>query len=624
MSLGFPILSRPLALGRALRGSPGVAHYIFAFVFFVRLLALARLSSSPLLLPSGGDMYFYDDWAKQILHGRVTDGLAFYGLPLYAYILAFLYKLLGYSPFVPAFLQAGLEAGTATLLYKIALRVFGDAGQSRFFRAKIIGVIAALGWAFFAPAQAYSLILMPTAWMVFVFWWLLWQVVKTGGAPSPPLRFLGYGVVIGLTATGVATILFLLPLFLALLVRNRAGADSASSWPARISVIAMLFFGVVLGTSPCWLHNTLVARDPVFLSAHSGINFWLGNNPEATGYPHFPGLRAGQAEMLQDSINLAQTDLGRSLKRSEVSDYWSAKARASIASDFARWMRLMAKKLKNFWNAFEYDDLGIMAKLRGSGVILPGLHFGLVAVLAIPGAFFAVRHVPSTRWLAFAILLHTAAILPVFVTERYRLAVVPGLLLFAAFGLWTFWESCALGKGRNIALYLATLALAAFLVTLPQGDPAPWALQFYNTGSQALSESDWTRAQIDLERASAYAPQNAEINLALGNLWLEQGNLRKAEAYYLDVIRGDPRHKRALSNLGLLAASEKRWETAIRFFEGALEIEPNDAKTHYLYARALFGSGKTKEALSEMEIALRLNPDQRDYQQFHKQIEQSH
>ena len=58
-------------------------------------------------------MHFYDDWARQILHGRLMDHFAFYGLPLYAYLLAFLYKLFGYSPFVPGFLQACLDAGTA-------------------------------------------------------------------------------------------------------------------------------------------------------------------------------------------------------------------------------------------------------------------------------------------------------------------------------------------------------------------------------------------------------------------------------------------------------------------------------------------------------------------------------
>ena len=38
------------------------------------------------------------------------------------------------------------------------------------------------------------------------------------------------------------------------------------------------------------------------------------------------------------------------------------------------------------------------------------------------------------------VLLHMAALMPVFVTERYRLAAVPGLLLLGAYGLWEFWD----------------------------------------------------------------------------------------------------------------------------------------------------------------------------------------
>src|SRR6476469_2819993 len=127
--MAAPTFFRRLNLGTALRGSPRPAHYIFAFVFFVRLIALTRLASSSSLLPLSGDMHFYDDWARQIQQGRLTDHLAFSGLPLYAYLLALLYKVFGFSPFVPGFLQACLDAGTATLIYKIALRVFPNNGE---------------------------------------------------------------------------------------------------------------------------------------------------------------------------------------------------------------------------------------------------------------------------------------------------------------------------------------------------------------------------------------------------------------------------------------------------------------------------------------------------------------
>jgi hypothetical protein len=616
------ILPRRLNIGGAWRRSSGLVYFVFAFVFFVRLVALSRLASSPFFLPSGSDMHFYDDWAQQILHGRLTDHLAFYGLPLYAYLLAFLYKVFGYSPFLPGFLQACLDAGTATLLYKIAFRIFRTADESETDdkRANVIGLLAAAGWAFFVPAQAYAVILMPATWLVFVFWFLLWQIVKAERAPTA-LRCLAYGTLIGVTAMGVATILFLVPLLLAaLLLKPQSNSATRSPWVARGIAIALLFLGLGAGTSPCWIHNYFVARDPVFLSAHSGVNFWLGNNPDATGYPHFPGLHSAQAAMLKDSIDVAEAAAGRKLKRSEVSDFWSAKARAYVKGDFGGWLSLLGRKFVNFWNAFEYDDINIIAKLRHSGIIVPGFHFGLVATFAIPGIYFSIRRFPVTRWIAAAIVLHMAAVLPVFVTERYRLAVVPGLILFAAAGLWMFWEKSALARGKFVASYIATLAAAAVFVTWPQPDPALWALKFYDSGLQALELQQWPDAQKQLELARTYAPGSTEINLALGNLWLEQQNLPLAKASYLSVLQTDARHKAALNNLGLVALSEKDWESAANYLRAALAVDPNDGKTHYLYARAQFEAGNRSEALTEIQTALRLRPGQREFEELYELI----
>jgi hypothetical protein len=614
--------TRRLNLGRIFRGSPGLVHYVFAFAFLVRVISLARLTASPFLLPTGSDMHFYNDWAQQILDGRLTDHFAYYGLPLYAYLLAFLYKLFGYSPFVPGFLQVCLDAGTAALLYKIATHVFRKDEEEELpgYRACVIGLLAAAGWLFFVPAEAYSIILMPTAGGVFVFWFLVWKILKSESAPSP-LRSLAYGLLVGITATGIATILFIVPLLLAaLFLKPQLERTKPSLWPAGVAAVALLFLGLGAGTSPCWIHNYFVARDPVILSAHSGINFWLGNNPDATGYPRFPGLHTGQAAMLKDSIDLAETAAGRALKRSEVSEYWSSKARTYISGHFGAWLKLMGRKLINFWNAFEYDDISIIDNLRGSGVILPGLHFGLVAALAIPGFCFSIRRFPRACWIVAAILLHLAAILPVFVTERYRLPAAPGLLLLGAAGLWLFWESCALTRLKTVAGYLVVLAVAAILVTWPQRDPALWALKFYNSGSQALDLQQWKRAQEQLELAHAYAPDNTEINLALGNLWLNQQDLPRAEAYYLAVLKMDPRHKAALSNMGLLALSANQWDKALDYLRAALDLDPSDAKTHYLYARAHLGAGHQNEALSEITTALRLRPGQREFEDLYEQI----
>ena len=591
--------------------------YLFLGVFLFRLLALARLTDSQFLLPSGGDMQFYNDWALRILRGEWTEQTAFYGLPLYAYLLAAIYKVCGYSPFVPGLLQAACEGGTAVLLYKLGGVIFLGNGESRFARqrGKMIGATAAVGWAFFVPAQGYSIILMPTAWLVFIFWFVVWQIVRRQEAPKR-WALLALGVLIGFTAMGIATILFLVPLVLAGLFFR---------WRARFSQraigAALILAGVVLGASPASLHNYFVARDPVFLSAHSGVNFWIGNNPVATGYPKFPpGLHAGQEAMLKDSITSAEKAAGHGLKRSEVSAYWSQKASEWIRGHPAEAMSLLGKKMTNFWSAFRYDDISVITSLRDQGIILPGVGFGLVAALGLPGLLFACWRFPTSRWIAAAVFLHMASLMTVFVTERYRLAAVPGLLLFASFGIWELWQSLARARYGAAALFLVALLGTTAFVSMPQKDPTLWALDTFNSGLQALDAEQLPVAKKKLDLAYAYSPDNAEINFAQGNLHLALGETNVAKGYYFSALRLDPAHAGAFNNLGILALRESRWELAGRFFRHALEVTPNNAKAYFLLAQAELKAGHRAEAEDAIKRALALEPNRPEFQALRQEL----
>ncbi|HEX8076261.1 MAG TPA: hypothetical protein VF511_00490, partial [Chthoniobacterales bacterium] len=380
--------SEPAHPGRlaSLRRLP-LAAYVFAGAFVLRLICLTRLTASASLLPNGGDIAFYHEWAQRILAGEWSDGRAFYGLPLYAYWLAAVYALTGVNAFVPGLLQCAFDAGTALLLYKITAHILREHETAG---ARTTGAIAAAVWVFYVPAETFAIVRMPATIAVFVWWFVVWQVVKR--TEPPPLRTLFVlGLLIGIVAMGVATILFVVPLLVAALIWR---------WRAKMTRAAVvLLVGVVLGAAPCWLHNIFIAHDPVFLSAHSGINFWIGNNPDATGYPHFGEVRAGQAEMLQDSIAIAERAAGRPLKRSEVAAYWSGRARAFIAAHPGQWLSLLGRKLWNFWNAFPYDDLSVVAMLRDEHVTLPGFGFGLIAAFAIAGTPIALRVFRTSRWI---------------------------------------------------------------------------------------------------------------------------------------------------------------------------------------------------------------------------------
>jgi hypothetical protein len=592
------------------------AHYVFGGVLLIRVVVLARLTASPYLLLTRGDMHFYDEWARRILSGELSDHLAFYGLPGYPYLLAALYKVAGYGPFIPALSQALLEAGTATLIYRVSVGIFSGTGLRR---AQIAGVLAALGWAFFVPAQTYAVVLMPTAWFIFIFWLILWRIVSRKNAPIK-LEVLVLGLLVGLAATAIATILFLIPLLVSAILIKPA-ISAYSQFRTRMSALVLLFLGAAAGTSPCWVHNCLIARDRVFLSAHSGINFWIGNNPSANGYPRFPpGLRAGQAAMLQDSIDAAESAAGHPLKRGEVSRYWSAKARDYVELSPAAWLRFLALKLRTFWSAFQYDDLSIITILREQKVTLPGIYFGLVAAFALPAMVLGWNAVPAGRWVTSAIALQMLALLPVFTTERYRLPVVPGLLIFAAFGLVMFFHNLVAGKFRPMLSYATLLVISTVFISWPQRNPSLWALDAYNSGWQALESNNLALAEKKLAVAYAYVPDNSETLFALGNLRLVQQKADNAVAFYSAVLSIDPKHKGALNNLGVVALDARDYRDAESWFRRAAQIDPANAKTHFLLAKTFLAEGNRKAARTEIDAALRLKPDQPEFRALSEEI----
>src|SRR5262250_2537064 len=59
-------------------------------------------------------------------------------------------------------------------------------------------------------------------------------------------------------------------------------------------------------------------------------------------------------------------------------------------------------------------------------------------------------------------------------------------------------------------------------------------------------------------------------------------------------------------------ARQKSWDEAIADYRKALELEPNDALTHYDLALALKYKGEAAHAVEEFQAALRLKPNWAD------------
>ena len=622
------------AFQKLLRSPTAGAAIVFLAALAARLYVLGQLVNSPYFLVTGGDMEFYHRWALRVLAGEWTDHQAFYGLPLYAFLLAGLYGSFGINPFIPLLCQELADAFVAVLIFKASIWLFKEENSVNnenpgtvSFRVLAAGGLAAAGWTLFLPAQALSAMLMPTAYLTLSLWGVVWWAISRQRPPTP-LAVAGIGLLIGGTAMMVATILFTVPLVAAALLRWRRPSREHGSW-GLASTLPALAVGVLLGCAPCILHNRLVAGEAVMLSAHGGVNFFIGNNAEATGYPKMPpGMHASQDGMLRDSIKMAEAAEGRPLRRAEVSAFWSAKAQRFIREQPGAWLRLLGVKARNFWSGFQYDDLSVINPLRESGVVLPGPRFGSVAALALPGLGLALLggltadpRWRRARWIAAAVLLHMGAVMTVFVTERYRLAAVPGLLILGVAGLGWAWEQLRLRRWPAAAAYVALLTGGLLFAGPDHPDRELAALEAYNSGWQLLEHGDLARARPKLEAAQRQAPQNAEILFALGNLSLREGNRNQAKEFYRATLVADPEHPRAWNNTGVLALEENRFDLAERFFCNTLALEPNDAKAYYLLARARFGRRDLPGAHAALAEALRRKPQQREFLELRGELD---
>ncbi|HSH38870.1 MAG TPA: hypothetical protein VK993_08795, partial [Chthoniobacterales bacterium] len=312
-----------------------------------------------------------------------------------------------------------------------------------------------------------------------------------------------------------ATILFALPLLLARLAMRRSAAGGVA-----------VLLGVLAGTAPAWLHNAVVARDPVFLSAHSGLNFWIGNNPEANGFPRVPReLPSDQAALLRASIKIPEAAAGHELNRSEVSAYWSRRARDFIAAHPVQWSRLLVVKVRNFWNGFVYDDLSSITALRDARIIPAGLSFGLLAVFGLP-ACVAVLGNPRARWIVAAVFAQLIALLPVFVNERYRMAAAPGLLLVGAWFLAAMWNAVARLDPKPITAGIALLGASVWFVTLPPGDAALLSLDDYKTAKRHLAARQFTLGENRMRRAFEPMVPSSQIAAGVANGFVEAAHER--------------------------------------------------------------------------------------------------
>lgn len=611
------------------------AGVIFLVALTVRLVHVYLLARSPFFTELMGDAKGYDDWARRISGGQWIGTDVFYQAPLYPYFLAVVYKIFGPSFTALRIIQAVIGAGSCALL--------GLAGY-RFF-STTVGVIAGGALAIYAPAVFFDALIQKSVLDLFFLALSLWLTGRLVDQPRSLRDWLFLGLAMaGLSLTRENALVFVIVILGWALVRRADGVPIGK----RANFAASFLVGLAVVLLPVAIRNYAVGGGFYLTTSQFGPNFFIGNNPQADGT--YASLRFGRGAPeyeRTDATELAEHALGRSLTPSEVSSYWTDRGLNFITGQPAAWTALMARKAALLVNSTEMLDTEAQEShaewswvLRAGGVFG---HFGVLGPLACIGLVLAWRQRSRLAVLYVMLVAYAASVLLFYVFARYRLPLVPLLLLFAADGVSAMSAWLRTARVNAKAWMTAAVAATAVLCNWPilsastmkaitetnlavalQGDGQTDAAAEHYKRAIAL-QPDYAPAYNNLgvmQRATGHIDEaiatyrqaltlkgdypDAHYNLA--NALLAQNKPQEAAEHFKIALESIPDSAGAANNLGIALSAQNKPDAAIAAFRAAVAAEPGSAIAHRNLADALSTAGQTQESVAEFHRAMELDP----------------
>jgi len=516
--------ANPAAAARGPRGGRWLA--ILAAALLLRLLYVFSIRGAYFFDHLQTEPLRYQEWATLIVDGPQSPPPPFEQAPGYAYFVAAVYAFVGRSAIAVALVQAILDAVSCVLIALAAHTWFGAR----------VGVVAGLLAACYGPFIYFTGEVLPATLLIFVTMLALIAsgcavpLSSTEGAARPkPAWFRSpswwvAGGLWGIAALVRSEIALAWP-FVVLDAWKRGGRRALAGSAVPIACILAGLIAV----------NGAFSHRLVLFTTSGGVNLWLGNNPHADGVNPFI---FGPLEGIADSLRARAAD------PVEMDHLFTARALAFWREQPGAALRLLGRKFLWTWTDRELPNSSDIDWQTGHswlfrlpffpptfGAVLP---FAVAGVLLLGGAWTDAALLAALP----AVALGTSLLF--FTNARFRLIMVPSVLILAAMALdrtATF--------ARDWRRHRAALTRVAGGVAL--GAAAAFAnfsdVQTYripqisvNTGVLERESGQLTAAVRHLREGLSGDPDDAIAWVHLALALEQQGELRPALQAYLDAL----------------------------------------------------------------------------------------
>lgn len=544
-----------------------VAAGILAAAFLARVLLVLSLRGQPYFDTPIVDSAAYDRWAVEIATRDFWGSRAFYQDPLYPYGLGVFYKIFGRDFLWVRIVQSAIGTAGLWMLFEGTRRLLG-------VRTALVALV--LG-AFYKTFLFYDTallkeflgaVLIEAAFLAWTF-----TVPPAPGespGPKPPGKFGGLAAWLGLgAALGLGTLVRGNLLFVA--VAAAALRAFRRDWKSALLLLA----GAAACILPVTVRNAAVAHDFVLTTAQLGPNLYTGNNPENTTGRYRPPsfLIAGTPEFEETGFRAeAERQSGHPLKASAVDAFWRARALEYIGGHFGTFLAVTAKRFVMLTNSFEVpDNYNLAFMSRFSWVLrLPLFTFGwAVAPLAAAGIYLSWTERRKFEMLHLLLAGYLVSILFFFVFGRYRLPIVPVLIVFAAHAVMRMvqlreWRMRAIPRTAAL-VFLGALLFVNVPLPASIGGYRDFRTAHYNLGIYYASHDQPALAAREFEDAAKLNPEvrkDPTFLWALGEAYEKSGQTPLALEKYRQAVGIDRQSPEATYRVGRLYFDEKMYERA--------------------------------------------------------------
>ena len=540
----------------------GWGGIVFVLALSLRLVHAFQMSASPLFTMPAVDAATYSEQAASLAEGNwlVRGQGPFWQPPLYPYFLGVI-KLVFPESFyyVSRFAQALIGSLTCALLYLVGRRLFGSG----------IGFIGGLIAAVYGPLIYFDARLLPAGLATFFTLVSLWLLMRAVEWPTRSI-FMAAGFALGLASLTAAILASLIPgvvIWLFYWLRKKAA----------LAVVAFLL-GAILAIAPVTLRNYIIGGDFVTISYNGGVNFYIGNNENSE---QTLALRPGW-----EWEGLVALPLREGIARpSAKSLFFYMQALEYMQNAPLDYMGLLTAKTAQFWRGDEVERNQEMYYWRKYSSVLAGtlwkwgvaFPFGLVSPLALLGLIVYIRRQGFALPVLF-VLGYSFAVISFFVAARYRLPIVPLLILFAAYGGSWLHERWRQRPLRQALWPTAFFGLLVLLVNwdLPPMDGRGKAATHNDLGNAYLQQGRYDLALLKYEQATRLDSTYWQAWFNLGSLRAMRGDLRGALPILLNVLEHERERADVWSNVAGVYVGLGQYQQAAEVLEQAVVAAPRE------------------------------------------------